>query len=188
VWLSQGGSVSTRQTISKYLPILSWISQSSPRADIIAGIAVAGLLVPEGMAYAGIAGVPPQMGLYAAMQGMFVYALFGTSRQLAVTSTSSSAALLALRSSANGYGGFRPIYCSGIRRRYCRGTYLFTGRHTQIGDGFRVHFQTCPQRLRILPSDMQVGSIACVTQGGKGKQLQLARCCFSLPDIAARNA
>jgi high affinity sulfate transporter 1 len=65
------------------------------RADVIAGIALAGLLVPEGMAYAGIAGVPPQMGLYAAMAGMFVYAIFGTSRQLAVTSTSSSAAMLA---------------------------------------------------------------------------------------------
>ena len=55
----------------------------------------AGLLVSEGMAYAGIAGVPPQMGLYAAMAGMFAYALFGTSLQLAVTSTSSSAAMLA---------------------------------------------------------------------------------------------
>jgi high affinity sulfate transporter 1 len=62
---------------------------------VIAGIAVAGLLIPEGMAYAGIAGVPPQVGLYAAMLGMFVYAIFGTSRQLAVTSTSSSAAMLA---------------------------------------------------------------------------------------------
>jgi len=47
------------------------------------------------MAYAGIAGVPPQVGLYAALFGMFVYAIFGTSRQLAVTSTSSSAAMLA---------------------------------------------------------------------------------------------
>ena len=47
------------------------------------------------MAYAGIAGVPPEMGLYAAMAGMFVYALLGTSRQLAVTPTSSSAAMLA---------------------------------------------------------------------------------------------
>src|SRR5215470_16943415 len=47
------------------------------------------------MAYAGIAGVPPQMGLYAALAGMFVYAIFGTSRQLAVTATSSSAAMLA---------------------------------------------------------------------------------------------
>src|SRR5204862_2050811 len=77
---------------------LGWLPRCSPksiRTDIIAGIALAGLLIPEGMAYAGIAGVPPQVGLYAAMLGMFVYAIFGTSRQLAVTSTSSSAAMLA---------------------------------------------------------------------------------------------
>src|SRR6516164_4076228 len=87
--------MASERTIARYLPILGWLGQSSPRADIVAGIALAGLLVPEGMAYAGIAGVPPQMGLYAAMAGMFVYAIFGTSRQLAVTATSSSAAMLA---------------------------------------------------------------------------------------------
>jgi SulP family sulfate permease len=75
-----------------WLPTCSWKTSGG---DVIAGIAVAGLLIPEGMAYAGIAGVPPQVGLYAAMLGMFVYAIFGTSRQLAVTSTSSSAAMLA---------------------------------------------------------------------------------------------
>ncbi len=84
--------------LSRFLPVADWLphcTSKTIRADVIAGIALAGLLVPEGMAYAGIAGVPPQMGLYAAMAGMFVYALFGTSRQLAVTSTSSSAAMLA---------------------------------------------------------------------------------------------
>src|SRR5690242_12755363 len=52
-------------------------TSASIRADVIAGIAVAGLLVPEGMAYAGIAEVAPQIGLYAAMAAMFFYALFG---------------------------------------------------------------------------------------------------------------
>jgi len=83
---------------SRFVPITNWLPDStadSIRADVIAGIAVAGLLVPEGMAYAGIAGVPPQMGLYAALAGMATYAIFGTSRQLAVTATSSSAAMLA---------------------------------------------------------------------------------------------
>jgi len=87
-----------RPSISRFIPIIDWLpacSWKTARSDVVAGIAVAGLLIPEGMAYAGIAGVPPQVGLYAAMLGMFVYALFGTSRQLAVTSTSSSAAMLA---------------------------------------------------------------------------------------------
>ena len=84
--------------ILKVIPITSWLPQCSFkafRADVVAGIALAGLLIPEGMAYAGIAGVPPQVGLYAALLGMLVYAIFGTSRQLAVTPTSSSAAMLA---------------------------------------------------------------------------------------------
>jgi len=81
--------------VSRFLPITAWLRECSPRTDIVAGVALAGLLVPQGMAYAGIAGVPPQMGLYAAAAGMFVYAIFGTSRQLAVTATSSSAAMLA---------------------------------------------------------------------------------------------
>jgi len=87
--------MSSTPAVSRFLPIAAWLRECSPRADVVAGIALAGLLVPQGMAYAGIAGVPPQMGLYAAAAGMFVYAIFGTSRQLAVTATSSSAAMLA---------------------------------------------------------------------------------------------
>lgn len=90
--------MSSKWTVSQFLPIVDWLPACGPksiRTDIVAGIAVSGLLVPEGMAYAGIAGVPPQMGLYAAAAGMFIYAIFGTSRQLAVTPTSSSAAMLA---------------------------------------------------------------------------------------------
>jgi sulfate permease, SulP family len=87
-----------KRGISRFFPIVGWLgdcTKQTVRADVVAGIALAGLLVPEGMAYAGIAGVPPQMGLYAAFAGMFVYAIFGTCRQLAVTPTSSSAAMLA---------------------------------------------------------------------------------------------
>ena len=63
--------------------------------DVIAGIALAGLLIPEAMGYAGIAGLPPETGLYATMCGLFAYALVGTSRQLAVSPTSASSAILA---------------------------------------------------------------------------------------------
>jgi sulfate permease, SulP family len=93
-----GEMMSSQWTVSRFLPIAGWLPKCSlrvARVDIVAGIGLAGLLIPQAMAYAGIAGVPPQMGLYAAMIGMFVYAIFGTSRQLAVTSTSSSAAMLA---------------------------------------------------------------------------------------------
>jgi sulfate permease, SulP family len=90
--------VARKSKIANFLPVVGWLPEctsTTVRADVIAGIAVAGLIVPEGMAYAGIAGVTPQMSSYAAMVGMFVSVLFRTSRQLAVTTTSTSAAMVA---------------------------------------------------------------------------------------------
>jgi sulfate permease, SulP family len=63
--------------------------------DALAGISLAGLLVPEAVAYAGIANLPPQAGLIALFIGLLVYALTGSSRFAVVSSTSSSAAVLA---------------------------------------------------------------------------------------------
>jgi sulfate permease, SulP family len=53
-------------------------------ADLSAGITVAAMLVPQSMAYAMLAGLPPQVGLYASTVPLVLYALLGTSRQLAV--------------------------------------------------------------------------------------------------------
>ena len=81
-----------------YLPILSWLpkyDRSWLRFDIIAGLTLWGLAVPEAMAYAGIAGLPPQAGLYTLVAALLIYALFGSSRHLVVQSTSATAALLA---------------------------------------------------------------------------------------------
>lgn len=63
--------------------------------DLITGLSLAGLVLPEAVAYAGIAGVPPLSGLLAAMAGLTSYALLGTSRFAIVAATSSSAAVLA---------------------------------------------------------------------------------------------
>jgi sulfate permease, SulP family len=82
----------------KLLPITEWLPQyprTNLRVDVVAGIALAGLLIPESMGYAGIAGLPPQAGLYATAFGLLGYAIFGSSRQLAVSPTSASAAILA---------------------------------------------------------------------------------------------
>lgn len=63
--------------------------------DLIAGLSVAGLMLPEAVAYAGIAGLPPQRAIAAAVAGSLVYALVGRSRFAIVSPTSSSAAILA---------------------------------------------------------------------------------------------
>jgi high affinity sulfate transporter 1 len=52
--------------------------------DVLAGVALWAVMVPEGMAYAGIVGVPPIMGLYTIVPALLAYALLGTSRQLVV--------------------------------------------------------------------------------------------------------
>jgi sulfate permease, SulP family len=64
-------------------------------ADLLAGLAIAGLLLPEAVAYSGIAGMPPQAGVIALFIGLVCYGLLGTSRFAIVSSTSSSAAVLA---------------------------------------------------------------------------------------------
>lgn len=63
--------------------------------DVMAGLAIAGLLVPEAVAYSGIAGMPPEAGVVALFIGLLCYGLLGTSRFAIVSSTSSSAAVLA---------------------------------------------------------------------------------------------
>jgi MFS superfamily sulfate permease-like transporter len=63
--------------------------------DVIAGCAIAGLLLPEAVAYANIGNVPPQAGIVALIAGLALYGLIGNSRFAVVSSTSSSAAVLA---------------------------------------------------------------------------------------------
>jgi high affinity sulfate transporter 1 len=79
--------------LHRYLPILTWLPKyksSWLRHDLIAGLTIWAVLVPEAMAYAGIAGVPPIMGLYAIPIPLFFYAIFGTSRTLVVGADSAA--------------------------------------------------------------------------------------------------
>lgn len=64
-------------------------------ADVLAGLSIAGLLLPEAVAYSGVASLPPQAGVIALFAGLVCYALIGRSRFAIVSATSSSAAVLA---------------------------------------------------------------------------------------------
>ena len=73
--------------LKRYFPIFDWLPGYQKQwlsGDLSAGITVGIMLIPQGMAYAMIAGLPPVFGLYAALVPQIVYALMGTSRQLAV--------------------------------------------------------------------------------------------------------
>jgi high affinity sulfate transporter 1 len=74
-------------TPARWLPLLRWLPAYRRRwlpADLAAGLALWAVMVPEGMAYAGIVGVPPIMGLYTLVPPLVAYALLGTSRRLVI--------------------------------------------------------------------------------------------------------
>ncbi|MBS0365853.1 MAG: SulP family inorganic anion transporter [Proteobacteria bacterium] len=73
-------------------------------ADLLAGLSIAGLLLPEAVAYSGVANLPPQAGVLALFAGLLCYGLIGRSRFAIVTATSSSAAVLASATAALGAG------------------------------------------------------------------------------------
>jgi len=73
--------------LQKIIPALEWLrnyQREDLKGDLTAGLIVAIMLVPQGMAYAMLAGLPPVVGLYASTLPLIVYVLFGSSRQLAV--------------------------------------------------------------------------------------------------------
>jgi SulP family sulfate permease len=73
--------------IKELIPILEWLpnyNSSRFKGDFIAGITVSIILIPQGIAYALIAGIPPIYGLYCALVPQLVYAIFGSSRQVAI--------------------------------------------------------------------------------------------------------
>ena len=73
--------------MKSFFPILDWgrgYSRENLAGDLVAALVVTIMLIPQGMAYAMLAGLPPQAGLYGAMLPLLIYAVFGTSRALAV--------------------------------------------------------------------------------------------------------
>ncbi len=76
-----------RRTLTRYLPILTWGRRYTTEAlsnDLIAAVIVTIMLIPQSLAYALLAGLPPEAGLYASIVPIILYAMFGTSRALAV--------------------------------------------------------------------------------------------------------
>jgi SulP family sulfate permease len=74
-------------SVKKFFPILTWSKDYRLdffRDDVIAAIIIAMLLVPQSLAYALLAGLPPQLGLYASILPLLIYAIFGTSSTLSV--------------------------------------------------------------------------------------------------------
>jgi SulP family sulfate permease len=88
----------TSAGLAKYVPILDWLPGYRVewlRFDVVAGVTAAAVVIPKAMAYATIARLPVEIGLYAAFIPMVIYAVLGTSRPLSVSTTSTIAILIA---------------------------------------------------------------------------------------------
>src|SRR6186997_3410205 len=83
------------------------------RLDVIAGLSFAAFAIPESLAYASLAGLPPISGLYCYLVAGIAYALFGTSRQLAVGPTSALAIAVAASIAALGGGDTARVVALG---------------------------------------------------------------------------
>ncbi|MCA0847047.1 SulP family inorganic anion transporter [Salipiger thiooxidans] len=77
----------SRAFLTRYLPILTWArsyDRNTATSDLVAAVIVTIMLIPQSLAYALLAGLPAEMGLYASILPLVAYAIFGTSRALAV--------------------------------------------------------------------------------------------------------
>jgi sulfate permease, SulP family len=90
--------VDVRGLVARYVPITTWLPaypRTGLRSDLPAALTSWGVMVPVALAYAGLAGVPPEIGLVTAFTALAAYAVFGTSRHLKVTVSSTMAIMSA---------------------------------------------------------------------------------------------
>lgn len=102
-----------RTQLTRFIPAMDWLlhyDRANLADDITAGIITAVLLIPQGMAYALLAGLPPEMGLYASIVPPVIYALLGSSRPLSVGPVSVAALLVANALGASGIAPGDPAY------------------------------------------------------------------------------
>ncbi len=123
--------------VKKFIPILDWLpkyKQEWLKGDLSAGLTVGVMLIPQGMAYAMIAGLPPIYGLYASTIPLILYSIFGTSRQLAVGPVAMVSLLTAAGIGAIAQGGTETYIALAIALA------LFVGLIQFLLGAFRLGF------------------------------------------------
>jgi SulP family sulfate permease len=131
--------------IKRLFPILFWLPNYQKKflaGDITAGLTVGIMLIPQSMAYAMIAGLPPVYGLYAALMPQLVYALMGTSPQLNVGPVAMDSLLVAAGLSALSLSGVDEYIAMALALAlFVGGIQLLLG---VLKMGFLVHFLSKP--------------------------------------------
>ncbi|WP_347832443.1 sulfate permease [uncultured Planktomarina sp.] len=131
--------------LSRYLPILSWgktYNQLSLTNDLVAAVIVTIMLIPQSLAYAMLAGLPPQMGLYASILPITLYAIFGTSRVLAVGPVAVVSLLTAASISRIAAPGSEEYIFAAITLAFLSGVFLLAMGIFRLG--FMANFLSHP--------------------------------------------
>ena len=131
--------------LSRYLPILSWgktYNQLSLTNDLVAAVIVTIMLIPQSLAYAMLAGLPPQMGLYASIIPITLYAIFGTSRALAVGPVAVVSLLTAASISQIAAPGSEEYIFAAITLAFLSGVFLLAMGIFRLG--FMANFLSHP--------------------------------------------
>lgn len=129
-------SASVGGTLGRFLPGLPALvgyDRANLRYDLMAGLSVAAVALPVGVAYSQLAGLPPVHGLYASILPLVAYALFGTSRQLVMGPDAATCALVAA-TVAPLAGGNKDLYLSlTVTLTLFAGLFSFGGRFLKLG-------------------------------------------------------
>ena len=131
--------------IKKIIPILEWLpnyEKSLFRHDLIAGITVGIILIPQGIAYALIAGLPPIYGLYCALVPQIIYAIFGSARQVAIGPVATDSLIVATGVSTLALAGSESYISIAILLALMVGTIQFILGIFNLG--FIVNFLSRP--------------------------------------------
>ncbi len=131
--------------LKSYFPVLEWAKSYQKqwlKNDVMAGITVGVMLIPQGIAYAVIAGLPPIYGLYTALIPQVVYALFGSSRQLAVGPAAMDSLIVASGISTLATIGTENFISMAITLAFLVGLFQFLFGLLKLG--FIVNFMSRP--------------------------------------------
>ncbi len=131
--------------VKQYIPAIDWLGnykRGDLSGDLTAGIITAILLVPQAMAYSILAGLPPEVGLYASILPPILYAFFGSSRALAVGPVAVASLMVASALSQNATVGTGEYYAAALILAFLIGGFLFLMGVVRLG--FMANFLSHP--------------------------------------------